>query len=461
MAAITTSTFDALKARCGVRLQQGVPIVDADWNELDDVRKFELRAYIKWFVGDGIPAGNDGFRIDAPASAANDDFIVRMGGTPPAAGASSSDVNLHSTGRALVDGLDAMILADTNYKAQPAFAGPGPGGVPQIAPIPIVSGPVVVYLDVWERLVTALEDPSLVLPGLGTESCARMKREWVVRTRVGTAVPVSTDADFIAGHSYLALATINRALSAGVAVNIVQSAIVDRRHRSLTLSSMETRLATLEALVLIPVFDPTTVTSQPFVPVSAVVGQAVDLHGRNFAVGTPTVTIGNVAATVVSFTNTTIRVTVPSLAVGSYPVSVTTGGGGPITADTPLSVIGSGGGTGAGTGTGLGTGTGTGFGTGTGTATGTGTGTGVALSPTITGFTPQSQVTNGNITISGTNFDQPGLSVAFGSTGAIVNSPITATSISVRVPNIAAGQYTIQVSTSAGTASSTTLFNHL
>lgn len=31
MAVITTSTTDPLKARVNVRLQQGVPIVDADW----------------------------------------------------------------------------------------------------------------------------------------------------------------------------------------------------------------------------------------------------------------------------------------------------------------------------------------------------------------------------------------------------------------------------------------------
>ncbi len=60
MAVITKDTFDPLHRYVGVRLQQGVPIVDADWNEMEDVRKFELRAYLKWFVGNGIPEGNDG-----------------------------------------------------------------------------------------------------------------------------------------------------------------------------------------------------------------------------------------------------------------------------------------------------------------------------------------------------------------------------------------------------------------
>ncbi|TEB07864.1 hypothetical protein Psch_01419 [Pelotomaculum schinkii] len=58
------NTFDKLKHYVGVRLQQGVPIVDADWNELEDIRKFELETFLKWFVGDGVPLGNDGFKIE-------------------------------------------------------------------------------------------------------------------------------------------------------------------------------------------------------------------------------------------------------------------------------------------------------------------------------------------------------------------------------------------------------------
>ncbi len=58
------NTFDKLKHYVGVRLQQGVPIVDADWNELEDIRKYELETFIKWFVGNGVPLGNDGFKIE-------------------------------------------------------------------------------------------------------------------------------------------------------------------------------------------------------------------------------------------------------------------------------------------------------------------------------------------------------------------------------------------------------------
>ena len=209
MAVITTSTFDPLKARVNVRLQQGVPIVDADWNELDDIRKFELRAYLKWYVGDGIPDGSDAFRIDAITPAVTDNFIIRTGIAVPPAGTTNYDQGLRFAGRAIVDGLDVIITADINYKAQPLFTAAA-FGVPQIAPLPTAAGLTAVYLDVWERLITSQEDPSLVLSGIGTESCARMKREWCVRTRSTNVVPRPTDSDFIAGHSYYLLAVINR-----------------------------------------------------------------------------------------------------------------------------------------------------------------------------------------------------------------------------------------------------------
>lgn len=72
------NTFDKLKHYVGVRLQQGVPIVDADWNELEDIRKFELETFLKWFVGNGVPLGNDGFKIEPAYVAGRIRFL--MGG---------------------------------------------------------------------------------------------------------------------------------------------------------------------------------------------------------------------------------------------------------------------------------------------------------------------------------------------------------------------------------------------
>jgi len=73
MGTITNDTFNPIRAYSNVRLQQGVPLVDADVNELDDIRKFDLRAFLKWFVGNGNRLGGDGFHIlqASPASATN------------------------------------------------------------------------------------------------------------------------------------------------------------------------------------------------------------------------------------------------------------------------------------------------------------------------------------------------------------------------------------------------------
>lgn len=79
MALLSESTFNPLTRYVNVRLMQGVPIVDADVNELDDIRKFELRAFLKWFVGDGVPDGNDGFGITGTGR--DNDFTIRFGGS--------------------------------------------------------------------------------------------------------------------------------------------------------------------------------------------------------------------------------------------------------------------------------------------------------------------------------------------------------------------------------------------
>lgn len=217
MAQITPDTFDPLRRFVSVRLQQGVPIVDADWNEKDDVRRFELRAYLKWFVGDGVPFGSDAFRIRAlPAPEANNVLITAgVPGAPP--GESSLMTGLRHLGRCLVEGAEATIQEDIALRAQELHvATPGSAalaaqrGTVQIPEMPVLDGTVCVYLDLWDRLVRPDEVPALVFIDIGTESCARIRQEWVVRARVGGAAPLPGDADFETGHVYYALARITR-----------------------------------------------------------------------------------------------------------------------------------------------------------------------------------------------------------------------------------------------------------
>ena len=232
MAVITTSTFDPIKDYVRVRLGQGVPIVDADVNEREDIAMFELRAFLKWFVGDGVPDGNDGFRItEAPVKANN--FLISSG-----IGAAAADP-LGSMGRCLVNGIDVMIQADVAFVDQKLHASQAGAaalslrlGSPVIAAMtaPAAAGTVHLWLDVWDVLWTANDDALLLLPGLGVESCARMKRFWAVRARASATAPVLGDTDFAPGHVYYRIATIAR--RAGDA-NVNAADITDLREQRL------------------------------------------------------------------------------------------------------------------------------------------------------------------------------------------------------------------------------------
>jgi hypothetical protein len=235
MAIISDSTFDPLLRYVNVRLQQGVPIVDADVNELDDIRSFEVRAFLKWFVGDGVPEGSNAFRLVSDDTA--DDFIVDRGVPAAPPGMDNVAAGLAFAGRLLVDGRDAVIEAPVRFRDQvlhvhqpgaPARA--ADWGVPVVDELPDADDMLLLYLDVWDRLLTPTEEPDLIFPGLGTESASRMVREWVLRWTSDPAPPAFGDAGFIEGHSYLAIATLAR--RAGDTV-VRASDIADLRERRL------------------------------------------------------------------------------------------------------------------------------------------------------------------------------------------------------------------------------------
>ena len=214
-------TFNKLKHYVGVRLQQGVPIVDADWNEMEDIRKYELESFLKWFVGNGVPKGNDGFRIDRTED--KNDFII-----------SGGDGTTDGAGRCLVEGWEVINEHDMDYTAQPLREN-GKADQWSVPPLEDLVAPIeqdridFVYLDVWERMVDSQDEfddqppPSMVDPHIGIETCVRRKREWVVRVVQDMPVPKTQDMsdqeillDYLErngllqdGHVYYALARLN------------------------------------------------------------------------------------------------------------------------------------------------------------------------------------------------------------------------------------------------------------
>lgn len=237
MAVITPDTFDPLKRFVSVRLQQGVPLVDADWNEGEDAQRFAARSYRRWYVGDGVPYGSDAFRIQALAAPAANDFLIGRGVPAAPGGTSPLIVGLRYAGRCMVDGIEAIIDADIGFRAQelhvanPASAAAATRlGTQTIPELPVMNGTLLVYLDVWERLARPDEFPALVFADIGTESCARIRREWAVRARASASVPQSGDPDFEAGHGYFQLAVLTRVAADPV---VFPSQIVDRREQRL------------------------------------------------------------------------------------------------------------------------------------------------------------------------------------------------------------------------------------
>ncbi len=232
MGNFSRDTFDRLKRYVGVRLQQGVPIVDADWNEMEDICKYELRAFIRWFLGDGVPEGNGGFAIGAVGD--SNDFSIRGG-----------DATAEGAGHCLVDGWDVINVSPLRYAEQILLGNPSLANDWGVDPVPPLTTPGanrndLVYLDVWEREVDSTEDSDLINPAIGIETAVRLKREWAVRVVEGsTTLPAPG-----AGHAFYALAMLRRT---GGNADIGAGAIEDLRRTGLNLATLEAEVAAVEA----------------------------------------------------------------------------------------------------------------------------------------------------------------------------------------------------------------------
>jgi hypothetical protein len=135
----------------GVYQQQGRMITDADWNELVELVKRRLAGAL----GDGIASG-------AP----------RTGGVGLVADQGGGPVRIRA-GRAYVDGIPAEVVGKGATSPGDRFGVDEQLDFPR-APVPPVDATV--YLDVWEREVTSLEDAGLRDPALhGADTCTRTR----------------------------------------------------------------------------------------------------------------------------------------------------------------------------------------------------------------------------------------------------------------------------------------------
>jgi hypothetical protein len=167
---ISRQRFDPANNFNSVLMQQGRVQLDADWNEWNDILDRHWRSETIDIIGRGVVP------LETP-----DGFEIEISGTGLTIG----------RGRIYVDGLQAEnhgagdlefdpVLGESRgldpipYGEQPYFPG---------APdAPAEGGPHLVYLDVWEREVTAVEDPNLREVALGgPDTTTRLQTVWQVR----------------------------------------------------------------------------------------------------------------------------------------------------------------------------------------------------------------------------------------------------------------------------------------
>ena len=163
--------FDPAKHYAGVLHQQGRVWLDSDWNE-DALERLENDQVVaRDLVGfSGVPSPGSAFVLSASVNpAVPDDFGI-------------------SAGHCYVDGMLCRLDQATSYHSQPDFL-----DAPAI-PVPTNGSSLtaIVYLEVWRRLITYLEDPSIREIALGgPDTSTRLKTIVQIKTAVWPNAPVN------------------------------------------------------------------------------------------------------------------------------------------------------------------------------------------------------------------------------------------------------------------------------
>ena len=187
---ISRQRFNPRNNFSSVLMQQGRVQLDADWNEWNEILDRRWRSETIDIIGRGV----------VPLETPNGFEIQISGGTLTI-----------GRGRIYVDGLQAEnhgggalefdpVLGESRgvdpvpYDEQPYF--------PNATPLPEAGGPFLVYLDVWERELTAIEDPDLREVALGgPDTTTRLQTAWQVRLLAdrGSNLTCSTPDEQIEG----------------------------------------------------------------------------------------------------------------------------------------------------------------------------------------------------------------------------------------------------------------------
>jgi hypothetical protein len=153
------STFSPRKHYSRVLMQQGRVQLDADWNEQGDVFVYYLRALAADLIGSHGGPG-DSFKVSA---------LTDAHGHPV-----SNDFSMQA-GHYYVEGILCEGEEVIAYTQQPGYPF---SGVPALQ----AGNTYMVYLDVWERHITYVEDPHIREVALGgADTATRAQVVWQVK----------------------------------------------------------------------------------------------------------------------------------------------------------------------------------------------------------------------------------------------------------------------------------------
>jgi hypothetical protein len=156
----TRDTFDRNNRYSRVLMQQGRVQLDADWNEQAAIMLHQLRSLAVDLIGPAWAVGG-GFQLQKTPD--GNDFTIKKG-------------------RFYVDGIACELAQDLSFLAQP--------GLSDADRHWSIDRIYLIYIDVWERLVTAAEHDALREVALGgADTTARAQIAWQVRL-----LPILPDA---------------------------------------------------------------------------------------------------------------------------------------------------------------------------------------------------------------------------------------------------------------------------
>ncbi len=232
---LTRSTFRAHRHYAGVRMQQGRVQLDADWNEQLDLTAHRDRAESLDVIGPvGVPKVDGGFELTvapdgtdlllSPGRAWVAGRLCEVEGATTAADEKTTTsvtvdslvvdgAELHAhqwvevidkdesilTRISAVDAATRTLTLESSigplsgairlrprwsYADQPDWPDPAhTSRASSTAPnlLDLADGSYLAYLDVWERAITALDDPTISEPALGVDTATRSKVVWQVR----------------------------------------------------------------------------------------------------------------------------------------------------------------------------------------------------------------------------------------------------------------------------------------